>query len=252
MVQAKLVNVGVDTLVLNAFYTDERGRPVKYDLDESLRLQFDAWKREAQEFHVECPTTLIFNEAVLHMAPNGVGQGQWPWMLKTKDITLYISGGHWNGIASVRFLSRYLWSCRGVREAIVQVQAFLDDLFKQAVYLQVSLVDLYVDVAGWEDIERLGRVQHFISRSRKRSVHDESEWVGEVKSRDYSLGLRRTGFDFARDSRGPMRSPAASITSRLNWKSLAKTGLWTCGVVGGRGANMREPLHHDHLPEYSA
>src|SRR2546430_2747379 len=69
MVQAKLVNVGVDTLVLNAFYTDERGRPVKYDLDESLRLQFDAWKREAQEFHVECPTTLIFNEAVLHMAP---------------------------------------------------------------------------------------------------------------------------------------------------------------------------------------
>ncbi len=81
MVQAKLVNVGVDTLVLNAFYTDERGRPVKYDLDESLRLQFDAWKREAQEFHVECPTTLIFNEAVLHMAPNGVGQGQWPWML---------------------------------------------------------------------------------------------------------------------------------------------------------------------------
>ncbi len=131
MVQAKLVNVGVDTLVLNAYYTDERGRPVKYDLDESLRLQFDAWKREAREFHVECPTTLIFNEAVLHMAPNGVGQGQWPWMLKTKDITLYISGGYWNGIASVRFLSRYLWSCRGVREAIVQVQASISPLFKR-------------------------------------------------------------------------------------------------------------------------
>ena len=32
MVQAKIVNVGVDTLMLNAFYTDERG----YDLDESL------------------------------------------------------------------------------------------------------------------------------------------------------------------------------------------------------------------------
>jgi hypothetical protein len=121
MGKAKVVNVGVDTLVLNAFYTDERGRPVKYELDESLRLQLDVWKREAQEFHVECPTTLVFNEAVLHMAPNGVGQGQWPWMLKTKDITLYVSGGHWNGIASVRFLSRYLWSCRGVRDGITHV-----------------------------------------------------------------------------------------------------------------------------------
>ncbi len=214
MGKAKLVNVGVDTLVLNAFYTDERGRPVKYDLEDSLRLQLDVWKREAQEFHEECPTTLVFNEAVLHMAPNGVGQGQWPWMLKSKDITLYISGGHWN-VASVRFLSRYLWSCRGVREAIVQVQAFLDDLFKQAVYLQVSLVDLCVDVAGWEDIERLDRMQHFISRSRKRSVHDESEWVGEVRSRDYSLGLRRTGFDFARDSKG-----ASALSCRMYNKSL--------------------------------
>lgn len=74
MGKAKLVNAGVDTLVLNAFYTDERGRPVKYELDESLRLQLDVWKREAQEFHVECPTTLVFNEAVLHMAPNGVGR----------------------------------------------------------------------------------------------------------------------------------------------------------------------------------
>ena len=29
MEKAKLVNIGVDTLVLNAFYTDERGRPVR-------------------------------------------------------------------------------------------------------------------------------------------------------------------------------------------------------------------------------
>jgi hypothetical protein len=71
------------------------------------------------------------------------------------------------------------------------------------------------DVAGWDDIERLDRMQHFISRSRKRSVHDESEWVGEVKSRDYSLGLRRTGFDFARDSKG-----ASALSCRMYNKSL--------------------------------
>jgi hypothetical protein len=38
---AKIVNVGVDTLVLNAFYLDERGRPVKCELDPSSRSQLD-------------------------------------------------------------------------------------------------------------------------------------------------------------------------------------------------------------------
>ena len=166
MGKAKLVNAGVDTLVLNAFYTDERGRPVKYDLEDTLRLQLDAWKREAQAFHEECATPLVFNEALLRMCHNGVRKGQYPWMLKTKDMTLYISGGHWNGIAAVRFSSQYLWSCRSIRDAIVTVQAFLNDLFKQAVYLQVSLVDLCVDVAGWDDVEswqRMGRICRWCS-----------------------------------------------------------------------------------------
>ena len=121
MGRAGLVNVGVDTLVLNVFYTHERDKPVKYDLDDALRLQLDAWKREAQALHVECPTTLVFNEVVLHLTPNGVGKGQypWPWMLKTKDITLYISCGHWNGIASVRFSSQ-VWQNRA--QALARAQ----------------------------------------------------------------------------------------------------------------------------------
>jgi hypothetical protein len=215
MGKAKVVNVGVDTLVLNAFYTDERGRPCKRELDASLRLQLDEWKRAAQEVHNECPTTLVFNDAVLHMSPNGAGQGQWPWMLKTKDITLYVSGGHWNGIASVRFSAQYLWSCRGVLEAMVNVQAFLDELFKAEMFLQVSSVDLCVDVAGWEDVEQLDRVQNFISRSRKRIVRDEADWIGGMKSRDYSMGFRRTGFDFARD-----RHASSPLSCRMYDKSL--------------------------------
>jgi hypothetical protein len=177
MNEVQIVNRGVDTLVLNAFYLDERGRPFKSELDPCLRLQLDEWKRAAQEAHEECPTTLVFNEALLHMSPNGAGQGQWPWMLKTKDITLYVSGGHWNGIASVRFSSQYLWSSQGILDAIVNAQTFLDDLFKQEVYLQVSSVDLCVDIAGWEEVDRLDHIQHFVSRSRKRMVRDESEWV---------------------------------------------------------------------------
>ncbi len=202
MGEAKVVNVGVDTLVLNVFYTDERGRPCRRELDMSLRLQLDEWKRAAQEGHDEYPTTLVFNDVVLHMFPNGAGQGQWPWMLKTKDITFYVSGGHWNGIASVRFSSQYLWSCRGALDAIVSAQTFLDRLFQGEMFLQVSSVDLCVDVAGWEDVERLDRVKHFVSRSRKRTVHDESEWMSDLKSREYSVGFQRTGFDFSRSKYG--------------------------------------------------
>ncbi len=36
MEKAKVVDAGVDTLVLNAFYTDERGRPCRRELDPSL------------------------------------------------------------------------------------------------------------------------------------------------------------------------------------------------------------------------
>ena len=86
--KAKIVNLGVDTLVLNVFYTDERCRPCKRDLDPSLWQQLYEWKRTAQEAHEECPTTLVYEDALLHMHPNGAGQGQWPWMLKTKYITL--------------------------------------------------------------------------------------------------------------------------------------------------------------------
>jgi hypothetical protein len=214
MNEVQIVNRGVDTLVLNAFYLDERGRPFKSELDPCLRLQLDEWKRAAQEAHEECPTTLVFNEALLHMSPNGAGQGQWPWMLKTKDITLYVSGGHWNGIASVRFSSQYLWSSQGILDAIVNAQTFLDDLFKQEVYLQVSSVDLCVDIAGWEEVDRLDHIQHFVSRSRKRMVRDESEWVGEVKSREYSVGFARTGYDFSRGKHG-----SSSLSCRMYDKS---------------------------------
>ena len=59
MNKAKVVSAGVDTLVLNAFYTDERGRPCKRELDPSLWRQLEEWKRAAQEAHEECPTTLL-------------------------------------------------------------------------------------------------------------------------------------------------------------------------------------------------
>jgi hypothetical protein len=221
MGKAKVVNMGVDTLVLNVFYTDERGRPCKRELEPSLWRQLDEWKRAAQEAHTECPTTLMFEDAVLHMYPNGAGQGQWPWMLKTKDMTLYVSGGHWNGIASVRFSSQYLWSCQGVLDAMVSAQVFLDEMFKSEMFVQVSSVDLCVDVAGWEDVARLDCARNFVSRSRKRGLHEESDWAGDLKSRDYALGLQRTGYDFARDKKA-----SSALSCRIYDKSreIEKSG----------------------------
>ena len=46
-------SIGVDTLVLNAFYTDERGQPIKRELDPALWVQLDEWKRASQEAHEE-------------------------------------------------------------------------------------------------------------------------------------------------------------------------------------------------------
>ena len=114
----------------------------------------------------------------------------------------------------MRFNSRYLWSCQSVLEAIVNAQTFLGELFKGEVFLQVSSVDLCVDVAGWEDVGRLDRVNHFVSRSRKRGLHEESGWTDDLKSRDYALGFQRTGFDFARDKQG-----ASPLSCRIYDKS---------------------------------
>src|SRR5215467_8620689 len=141
----RVVNHGVDTMVLNADYTDQDGMPIKRELEQDLHVQLDEWKRVSQGIHDQYPTSLVFNGATLHMQPNGAGQGQWPWMLKSRDLTLYISGGQWNGIASVRLSSEYLWGCSKLMSSIAAVQVLLDELFGKEMWLHLSLVDLCVD-----------------------------------------------------------------------------------------------------------
>ena len=202
MSEYRVVNHGVDTVVLNAFYTNEDGNPIKRELEQTLHAQLDEWKRASQGIHDECPISLIFNGATMHMQPNGAGQGQWPWMLKSKDLTLYISGGQWNGIASVRLSSEYLWGCSKLLQAIEAVQVLLDDLFGEEMWLQLSLVDLCVDLAGWQDIDQLDRFEHFITRARKRTTYGQAEWGHEGGVEEYSCGRQHTGFAFGKDKKG--------------------------------------------------
>jgi hypothetical protein len=124
MGELQIVNSGVDTLVVNIYYID-LGRPIRRDIDTALAGQLNEWKCMAQELGEPFITSWAFNGAALQMQPNGAGHGQWPWMLKTPDITLCISQGKWNGVGAVRLSSQYLWSYTSLRNALVLLQSFL-------------------------------------------------------------------------------------------------------------------------------
>ncbi len=234
MGSARVINRGVDTLVLNGYYTDERGKPIKRELDDALALQLEEWKRAAQDTGDLHPTSLTFNGATLHMCPNGAGHGQWPWMLKTDDITLYVSRGQWNGVASVRFNAQYLWSCSALLEAIINVHDLLNDLFQNEVYLQVSAVDLCADIAGWQEITSLDRRRNFVSRSRKRSVHTEPDWGYDVALQEHTYGLQETGFDFSKHG-------ALSCTIYDKTRELRRSGKdWFLDLWHSRGWSEEE------------
>jgi len=202
MADVKVVNHGVDTLVVNVYHTDRSGNKTKQELSSALRVQLEDWKRSAQEVGESVTTSYVFNGLTLLMQPNGALHGQFPWMLKTRDITLYVSTGSWNGIGAVRFNSEFLWSSPGVLHAIVQVQAFVDAFFQDEMYLQASAVDLCVDIAGWQGIDQLDKKRDFVSRSFQRRGHAESEWGPAGDAGDYSYGLQETGLDFSHS--GPL------------------------------------------------
>ena len=71
-----VVNRGIDTLVVNAFYTDN-GKPIKQEIASSLAEQLGEWKQAAQAVSEPVVTDWIFNGSVLLMHPNGAGGGQW-------------------------------------------------------------------------------------------------------------------------------------------------------------------------------
>lgn len=202
MDQATIVNHGVDTLVVNAFYLDTRGRPAQRELDRSLLKQFEEWKKQAQEAGEPVPTDWVFQGIRLLMRPNGAGRGHWQWLFISHLINVSVSRGKWNGgIAQVRFSSEYLWSSASLEQAIKQVHQFLEGHFGNEMFLQVSEVHLCVDVAGWRDIASMDHRRMFVSRSRQRPGHDEADWNFEpgekMNVHDFSFGLKRTGLSFS-------------------------------------------------------
>lgn len=228
MSEVQVVNHGVDTLVINVFYTD-LGRPIRRGIDTALPSQLDGWKRMAQEFGEPFITPWVFNNVSLQMHPNGAGHGQWPWMLKTPDITLYVSQGKWNGIGAVRLSSQYLWSCTSLRDALVLLSTFLTEVFGQEMHLQPSEVHLCTDIAGWSNITTLDPLNNFVSRSRKRVAHFVPDWDLDMHISEHSFGLKETGFDFSK--RG-----ALSCTIYDKSREIKQSGKeWFCDIWRSHG-----------------
>jgi len=217
MEKVRVVGCGIDTLVVNVYHTDRSSKPTKRELKESLRLQLEDWKRSAQEVKEPVATSHTFNGLTLLMQPNGAAHGQFPWMLKTRDITFYVSTGSWNGIGSVRLSSEFLWSSQGTLHAVAQVQELVDAFFQDEMYLQASAIDLCADIAGWEEIGKLDKKHDFVSRSFKRRGHAEADWGYDGDSGDYSYGLQETGLDFSRG--GPL-----SLTIYDKSREVKKSG----------------------------
>jgi hypothetical protein len=233
MKEVRIVNRGVDTLVVNIYYIDI-GRVVRRDIDLALTVQLNEWKRMAQELGEPFVTPWIFHNASLLMQPNGAGHGQWPWMLKTPDITLYVSQGKWNGVGAVRLSSQYLWSCTSLSDALALLSTFLTEVFGQEMHLQPSEVHLCTDIAGWSDISTLDRRMNFVSRSRKRVAHFVTDWDIDLHLSEHSFGLKETGFDFSRHG-------ALSCTIYDKTREIKQSGKeWFCDIWCSHGCREIE------------
>jgi hypothetical protein len=55
----QLVARGVDTLVLNFYYLDEHGKPLRQPIQEALKEQLDAWKQAAIVAEELVPLALV-------------------------------------------------------------------------------------------------------------------------------------------------------------------------------------------------
>src|SRR5947209_4800987 len=231
-----VVGRGVDTLVLNVYFRGGQHKPCKREIPHELKEQLEAWKQAAIVEEEPVPVPLTFEGVNLHMYPNGAGKGQWRWLLRCESFNLLVSMGRLNCVAQVRFSSEFLWSCRGVDDAIVRVEEFLVHSFLQeCVYLQVSEVHLCADIAGW-DVESIDQRRDFVSRSRKRGTYE----VTDLDIQDFSYGLTRSGFLFSRG--GPISCVIYDKTREIRQQSQK---WWFHDLWQANGWDMEEQQESD-------
>ncbi len=169
MSNIKQVGSGVDTLILNVRYCDEKSQPVKRELDDKLAHELDYLQGEARLVETAVATDWAFQDVLLFVEPHGAGK-QWRWLLTSRLLNVVVSRGKFNDvIAQVRFSSEYLWSQEWCGDALVKVHDFLMSLFGESIHLQLSEVHLCADVVGY-DFSQCNYETQFVTRVRKNEA----------------------------------------------------------------------------------
>lgn len=186
-----VVNAGVDTLYLNAYYADpETFCKMVKPLESEIQATLNTLQAHAKACQQDVPTHWMFHQSPLHMLAHGTGK-LWLWILHNDLINIQIGTGDYGGlIAHVRVASEYLWQVNDLGMVLALVNGSLNRIFAHEMCLTASKIDVCADVAYWSmrDLNPRG----FVTRCRKKqsTYEEESLLVGplEVEQNGPHLG----------------------------------------------------------------
>jgi hypothetical protein len=169
MSEITLVSYGVDTLILNIRYADNKGQPFKQELVGELAHTLDDLQGDARTNVMAMVSPWSFLGVALFVEPHGASR-QWRWLFTSRLLNIAVSRGTFNDlIAQVRFSSEFLWSQEWCGDAISNVHCFLMSIFGEHIHLQVSEVHLCADLVEF-DFSQVNYEEHFVTRVRKNDA----------------------------------------------------------------------------------
>ncbi|GCE20369.1 hypothetical protein [Dictyobacter kobayashii] len=161
----RILGAFLDTLYLNVYQTDTNFQVVKKKLSDELKLELQQLKEQAQEDEENIPTRFSFDGKPLLMMMKG-SEG-FNWILKNESINFCVNrGSKMNLCAQVRCSSEYLWKRRDISAIVNEVFFFATQVFGQQICLQVSALDLAVDVINFQLPSAEDIKECFISRAQ--------------------------------------------------------------------------------------
>lgn len=235
----RAVACGLDTMYLNVRHCTADYEPLKEELSSELQAALDELKFQAQHNEIEhCMATCWqFGGELLVMKDKG--GSHFKWIVENDAITLAIGRGKITGvIAQVRLSSTYLWGWNGRwQEMVIELYAFLEEIFGR-VLVEVSSLDLAVDLIGVHPFfsDAASVKERFISRA---SVDDERPSMTEDGMSDGPDNVKRrwkrvTGLPF-----GLHKSAVSAIlynkSFEIQYQSPKKVWMWDIWEANAQG-----------------
>ena len=177
-------------------------------IDPELAVWLQQCKQKAQ----------TSNERVVAMAGIGIGDHQFMVLPRGRGRFAFVLEDNWFSIqlsnasagvmplASVQIRSEYLTAV-GPDEAVATITKLVDGMGEVTGPPKISRIDLFADFCTGHDLASLPG-SHWVKRSKKRSIHEESDQVtgisfgsgNEVSARlyDKTLEIQKSGKDYMR------------------------------------------------------